>query len=444
MGEPEPISRFKCMECGRRFATVATAERASMNGCPKCNGVDIDLDDPIKENNTMAKTNEQKIQDAAGKRVKTLVNGDPILAARAKDARNSGASWTEIEARLKAAASETTTATASVGGEEVDPGTARFGAELLPEELIRLPVGPTADVVLAPASVEGSDIEVFDIAAPRDESLVAEGFAERNDAEDKAALVGLGARISAALGAPGALDSEENAEAAVASVLNGGRCPHGNAPDRCVDYGCLVVSAEAKGLTDLADEYRVKGGIPIPQREPKPEAPKPADVKVQAAQRRADRKAAAQAARDAKRAEAAAARADRAIAREKHAAEKTAERAAKAEAKAFVREKLVAARVEAKAAKDAARAEAGPRHRAPRVSEVVKFEVSLIPSVDGEISGWIIIAISDRPETREVCSFLNTNATKIAEEYVERYVGPKEVVGNKAGTLGNKIRALFK
>lgn len=34
---------FECLECGRKFATTAAAEKAANNGCPKCGGVDIDL-----------------------------------------------------------------------------------------------------------------------------------------------------------------------------------------------------------------------------------------------------------------------------------------------------------------------------------------------------------------------------------------------------------------
>lgn len=34
---------FKCMECGKKFATVKAAEKAQQNGCPKCGGTDIDL-----------------------------------------------------------------------------------------------------------------------------------------------------------------------------------------------------------------------------------------------------------------------------------------------------------------------------------------------------------------------------------------------------------------
>lgn len=38
------MEQFKCMECGRKFRTVAAAERAADRGCPKCGGVDIDVD----------------------------------------------------------------------------------------------------------------------------------------------------------------------------------------------------------------------------------------------------------------------------------------------------------------------------------------------------------------------------------------------------------------
>lgn len=35
---------FCCQECGRKFKTTKAAEKASMNGCPKCGGCDIDVD----------------------------------------------------------------------------------------------------------------------------------------------------------------------------------------------------------------------------------------------------------------------------------------------------------------------------------------------------------------------------------------------------------------
>lgn len=38
------MDKFCCLECGKRFKTVAAARRAANNGCPGCGGVDIDLD----------------------------------------------------------------------------------------------------------------------------------------------------------------------------------------------------------------------------------------------------------------------------------------------------------------------------------------------------------------------------------------------------------------
>jgi predicted nucleic acid-binding Zn-ribbon protein len=35
---------FACLECGRKFRTANAAYKASIHGCPKCGGVDIDLD----------------------------------------------------------------------------------------------------------------------------------------------------------------------------------------------------------------------------------------------------------------------------------------------------------------------------------------------------------------------------------------------------------------
>ena len=36
-------AEFECLECGKKFKTVAAAEKASLNGCPKCGGSDIDI-----------------------------------------------------------------------------------------------------------------------------------------------------------------------------------------------------------------------------------------------------------------------------------------------------------------------------------------------------------------------------------------------------------------
>ncbi len=34
---------FKCNECGKKFYTVQSAEKALFHGCPKCGGGDIDI-----------------------------------------------------------------------------------------------------------------------------------------------------------------------------------------------------------------------------------------------------------------------------------------------------------------------------------------------------------------------------------------------------------------
>ena len=36
-------AEFECLECGKKFYSAAAAEKASMEGCPKCGGSDIDV-----------------------------------------------------------------------------------------------------------------------------------------------------------------------------------------------------------------------------------------------------------------------------------------------------------------------------------------------------------------------------------------------------------------
>lgn len=41
---------WKCLECGKRFKTERQAERAFLYGCPRCGGVDVDIDvDAVRE-----------------------------------------------------------------------------------------------------------------------------------------------------------------------------------------------------------------------------------------------------------------------------------------------------------------------------------------------------------------------------------------------------------
>ena len=44
---PEP--KFQCLECGKVFYSIKSAERATEEGCPNCGGVDIDIWSPPEE-----------------------------------------------------------------------------------------------------------------------------------------------------------------------------------------------------------------------------------------------------------------------------------------------------------------------------------------------------------------------------------------------------------
>ena len=49
--------QWKCQECHKKFKTTKAAERASRIGCPKCGGVDIDIEN---ENRPKDFTEEQQ------------------------------------------------------------------------------------------------------------------------------------------------------------------------------------------------------------------------------------------------------------------------------------------------------------------------------------------------------------------------------------------------
>jgi hypothetical protein len=55
---------FTCLECKRKFKTAKAAERAVNNGCPKCGGVDIDLDVPDKPTEDRSATTETPVPAA--------------------------------------------------------------------------------------------------------------------------------------------------------------------------------------------------------------------------------------------------------------------------------------------------------------------------------------------------------------------------------------------
>jgi hypothetical protein len=73
------------------------------------------------------------------------------------------------------------------------------------------------------------------------------------------------------------------------------------------------------------------------------------------------------------------------------------------------------------------------------VSERVSF---LVEKVDKGIK----VAIKGRPETEEVIpkEVLNQSISGAAYDYTNRTLGPKEEIGNKGGTLSNRLRAVWK
>ncbi|MCU0728339.1 MAG: hypothetical protein MUE73_21555 [Planctomycetes bacterium] len=58
----------------------------------------------------------------------------------------------------------------------------------------------------------------------------------------------------------------------------------------------------------------------------------------------------------------------------------------------------------------------------------------------------VCITIRGRPETMETVplSVLKESVGKVAYSYCDRWIGPKGVIGNKGGGLGNRIRAALK
>jgi len=76
--------------------------------------------------------------------------------------------------------------------------------------------------------------------------------------------------------------------------------------------------------------------------------------------------------------------------------------------------------------------------RLANVSERVTF---LVEKVDKGIK----VAIKGRPETEEVIptAKLKESVTRCAYDYTDRFIGPKEEIGNKGGGLSNRLRAVL-
>lgn len=221
------------------------------------------------------------------------------------------------------------------------------------------------------------------------------------------------------------------------------------------NYVALAEDAEKRGLPMLANEFRRKGGIPEV-----PAPPAPAEV---AWQKLKDEVESAKRVLDYDRAaiEAADKSAKQMVADARASAEQVqADARNRVELSRLKYNEVVASYADVckKAGREcdysaigkrggaprAPRSAAQPGGRTPRgenVGDVVHVDVT----VDG---GSLSIEVRSRPDTKERHAIKDirqaiTDKTlnKIATAYIEKYVGKKEVVGNKAGTLYNKIKA---
>jgi hypothetical protein len=76
--------------------------------------------------------------------------------------------------------------------------------------------------------------------------------------------------------------------------------------------------------------------------------------------------------------------------------------------------------------------------RAANKTPAVRFLVE-------KVKDGVKVALKGRPETEDVIPFtiLKESIGKAAVAYVEKFIGDKTTVGNKQGSLGNRIRAVL-
>ncbi len=77
--------------------------------------------------------------------------------------------------------------------------------------------------------------------------------------------------------------------------------------------------------------------------------------------------------------------------------------------------------------------------RATNVSERVSFDVV-------KVAKGLKVTVKGRTETEEIIPLakLKVSIGKSAEHYCEKHIGPRAVVGNKQGSLGNRLRAALR
>lgn len=76
--------------------------------------------------------------------------------------------------------------------------------------------------------------------------------------------------------------------------------------------------------------------------------------------------------------------------------------------------------------------------RATNVTPAVRFIVE-------KVKDGVKVLLKGKPETEQVISFavLKESIGKAALGYTEKFIGPKATIGNKQGSLGNRIRAVL-
>ncbi|MHC4250191.1 MAG: hypothetical protein ACYS9X_13765 [Planctomycetota bacterium] len=76
--------------------------------------------------------------------------------------------------------------------------------------------------------------------------------------------------------------------------------------------------------------------------------------------------------------------------------------------------------------------------RATNVTPAVRFIVE-------KVKNGVKVMLTGKPETEQVIPFaaLKESIGKAALAYTEKFIGPKETIGNKQGSLGNRIRAVL-
>lgn len=122
---------------------------------------------------------------------------------------------------------------------------------------------------------------------------------------------------------------------------------------------------------------------------------------------------------------------------------------AQAEAKALSEK----ARAVVAEAKDAYRTALAPYREACREAGVdCEYEVGRSANISQKVTfvvekadKGVRVMVKGQPKTEEVIPLaaLKESINKVAYSYTDKHVGPKEEVGNKGGSLSNRLRAVF-